>query len=76
MRSADVELTRETQTNYGLTLARSGDNAFWKTDTVAVAMEQGSVILHALQANSLFFRAVLPACYMPPLFNRYGAEGW
>lgn len=54
--SAGVELTREKQTNYGLTktgtlatlnlydpdfvssgltLARSGDNAFWKTDTVA-----------------------------------------
>lgn len=40
-----------------------------------VAMEQGGIILNALQANSTFFRAVLPACYMPPLFNRYAAEG-
>jgi len=40
-----------------------------------VAQEQGRLILQALQANATFFRAALPAHYMPPLFNRYGAEG-
>lgn len=36
-----------------------------------VAVEQGRLILQALQANTTFFRAALPARYMPPLFNRY-----
>jgi PKHD-type hydroxylase len=45
-----------------------------ENDPVAIA--QGAVILRALQANATFFRAALPACYMPPLFNRYaGAQG-
>ena len=39
-----------------------------------VALEQGRVILEALQANATFFRAALPAHYMPPLFNRYAGE--
>jgi PKHD-type hydroxylase len=36
-----------------------------------VAKEQGLVILQALQENQTFFRAALPARYMPPSFNRY-----
>jgi PKHD-type hydroxylase len=36
-----------------------------------VALEQGRVILKALQANSQFFSAALPARIMPPFFNRY-----
>lgn len=38
-----------------------------------VALEQGRIILRALQQNPLFFRAALPARYMPPLFNRYAS---
>lgn len=38
-----------------------------------VALAQGQIVLDALQANATFFRAALPACYMPPLFNRYAA---
>ncbi|MBT0669513.1 Fe2+-dependent dioxygenase [Novosphingobium profundi] len=40
-----------------------------------VAREQGLIVLEALRANSSFFRAALPAHYMPPLFNRYAGEG-
>ncbi len=40
-----------------------------------VALEQGRIVLEALRTNSSFFRAALPAHYMPPLFNRYAGEG-
>jgi PKHD-type hydroxylase len=43
-------------------------------ETSPVALEQGRVIIDALKSNPDFFRAVLPASYMPPLFNRYGAQ--
>ncbi|MCJ2184419.1 Fe2+-dependent dioxygenase [Novosphingobium sp. 1949] len=43
-------------------------------ETDPVALEQGRIVLQALQANASFFRAALPAHYMPPLFNRYGAR--
>ncbi|MEE4451441.1 Fe2+-dependent dioxygenase [Novosphingobium resinovorum] len=36
-----------------------------------VATAQGDIVLRALRANATFFRAALPAAYMPPLFNRY-----
>lgn len=39
-----------------------------------IALAQGKIILRALQANASFFRAALPAAYMPPLFNRYSGE--
>lgn len=39
------------------------------------AIEQGRIVQQALAANSLFFRAALPARSMPPLFNRYAAQG-
>ncbi|MDR9847824.1 Fe2+-dependent dioxygenase [Herbaspirillum huttiense] len=39
-----------------------------------VAREQGQLILRALQQNPMFFRAALPARYMPPLFNRYASS--
>ncbi|MFT4053360.1 MAG: Fe2+-dependent dioxygenase [Novosphingobium sp.] len=40
-----------------------------------VAIEQGEVVLRALRTNTMFFRAALPAAYMPPLFNRYSEAG-
>ncbi|WAC70744.1 Fe2+-dependent dioxygenase [Roseateles sp. SL47] len=39
-----------------------------------VALEQGRRVLQALQAHATFFRAALPARYMPPLFNRYAGD--
>jgi PKHD-type hydroxylase len=38
-----------------------------------IALEQGRIILQALRQNPAFFRAALPARYMPPLFNRYSS---
>lgn len=37
----------------------------------ALAQELGQIVLSALQRNPLFFSAALPACIVPPLFNRY-----
>ncbi|WP_260928164.1 Fe2+-dependent dioxygenase [Novosphingobium sp. 9] len=40
----------------------------------SVGLAQGRIILQALQASPAFFRAALPASYMPPLFNRYAGD--
>ena len=37
----------------------------------AVAVEQGRIVLQALEANPVFFAAALPARIVPPLFNTY-----
>ena len=41
-------------------------------DGSAAAREAGEIVLAALQANSTFVAAALPAKVVPPLFNRYG----
>lgn len=40
----------------------------------AAAREAGAIVLDALGGSPLFVAAALPACIVPPLFNRY-AEG-
>jgi PKHD-type hydroxylase len=45
------------------------------TDKNPVAVEQGRIVMQAVQANTTFFRAALPARYMPPMFNRYSSVG-
>jgi len=41
-------------------------------DGSPAAREAGEIVLAALQANSTFVAAALPAKVVPPLFNRYG----
>src|SRR5687768_11825638 len=50
--------------------ARAKDNIQIPEDH-PVARELGEMILTALQSNSLFISAALPARVFPPLFNRY-----
>jgi PKHD-type hydroxylase len=52
-------------------LSRSVKNNNQLPDNHPVALQLGEMILKALDANSLFAAAALPAKLMPPLFNRY-----
>ena len=54
----------------GFQSARAKDNAQVREDS-PIARELGAAILAALERQSLFISAALPARVFPPLFNRY-----